>query len=88
MCQVVNSGRDGARRRKGWVCVGEKASLIMGYLCRDVKEVKAARGRVTRTLDRWAQMEGTPTEASGSSSGTSLEVQWLRACLPWPRKIP
>ena len=34
----------------GW---GEKASLIMGYLCRDAKEVKAARRQVTETSDGW-----------------------------------
>ena len=69
----------------GW---GEKASLIMGYLCRDAKEVKAARWQVTQTLEGSARMEGTPIEACGSSSGTSLELRWLRVCLPWPRKIP
>ena len=40
----------------GW---GEKASLIMGYLCRDAKEVKAARWQVTQTSEGSARMEGT-----------------------------
>ena len=34
---------------------GRKAPLIMGYLCRDLKEVKVAKGQVTQTLEEWAR---------------------------------
>lgn len=55
---IVVETKQGEERAGCVLGSGEKASLIMGYLCRDAKQVKAARGQVTQTSDGWAQREG------------------------------
>lgn len=66
---IVVETKQGEERAGCVLGSGEKASLIMGYLCRDAKQVKAAREQVTQTSDGWAQRGGAPVEACGRKLG-------------------
>ena len=85
-----DSGRDKARRRKGWVCagVGGEGLPDNGVLVQRYKRSESGKRASHTDIGRVGPEGGTPVEACGRSSGTSRAVQWLRVCLPWPRKIP